>query len=143
MKNILLISHGPLAEALIASAAMLYGKKENVAFYGLNPEDNIAEFENKIFQYVEEHKENDIIIMCDISGGSPYNCASKIKFRYPNIEIVSGMNVAMVLEVFLSEEYCTLKELVLKAENAGKESVCIAHIDNNIIKDEMDEMMEE
>ena len=44
MIQIILTSHGPMAEAMISSAAMLYGEKDNVTALSLGEDDNIEEF---------------------------------------------------------------------------------------------------
>lgn len=138
--NIILISHGPLAEAFIASASMLYGTKDNVVAFTLGANDSIENFEKMINNYIADNLCNDTLILCDIAGGSPFNCAYKAKLLYGNVEVVSGMNMGMVLEVFLSEENCSLIDLVNCALEAGKQ--CVSFLNTEII-DELDEIDKE
>lgn len=140
MVNIVLLSHGPLASAMLDSLTMLYGKKDNATSFTLGALDDVEIFEEKIYQYVLDNIQNDTIFICDLAGGTPFNCATRVKSKFDNVEVIAGMNVGMILEIFLSDEHCDLKTLVEKASNAGKESVVVLNIPDTDM-DELDELM--
>ena len=61
--------------------------------------------------------------MVDLFAGSPFNAASMLAIKNSNMEIVTGVNLPMILEVFSNRESSTLSELVNIAEKSGKESI--------------------
>ena len=61
--------------------------------------------------------------MVDLFAGSPFNAASMIAMKNSNMEIVAGVNLPMLLEVFSNRNFSTLPELVNIAEQSGKESI--------------------
>lgn len=69
------------------------------------PDDNLEEFMEAIFKAIGEVDSGDgVVVMCDLLRGSPFNCAIRepsVRFQDSPIEIVTGVNLAMVLE-FLS-----------------------------------------
>ena len=47
--------------------------------------------------------------MVDLFGGSPFNAASRIAIKNDNIDIVTGVNLPMLLEVSISREYNSIR----------------------------------
>lgn len=69
--KIIITSHGKLCEGIIDSYNMIVGPTSDIVtlpFYG-----SLEEFrkqQNKIF---EDFKNEEIIVLCDLLGGTPYN----------------------------------------------------------------------
>ena len=72
--------------------------------------------------------------MVDLFGGSPFNAASILAMKNDKMEIISGVNLPMLLEVFGSREFSNLSDLLLLAQNAGKDSIktLIKKLENDI-----------
>ena len=62
-----------------------------------------------------------------------------IALKNEKIELITGTNLPMLLEVFAAKDTVTIKELVEIAENAGKESVkkLLKSNEQNIKEDEL------
>ena len=65
-----------------------------------------------------------ILFLVDLFGGSPFNAASILAFDNVNIDVVTGVNLPMLLEVYSNLENSTLNELVEIAINSAQKSVC-------------------
>lgn len=80
-----------------------------------------------------------VLFMVDLFGGSPFNAASIIAMKHENMEIVTGVNLPMILEVLGSRDFSSVSELLSIAENSGKEAIRI--LSKNIEEDLDDEII--
>lgn len=121
--KIIVTSHGDLCEGILDSYEMLAGKNENIIAIPLR-ENDTGEFENKITELVKSI-DDDILVLCDIYGGTPYNVSYYLYLEQSNrLRVVSGLNLPMLLETGLSLNNCTsLGEIVNVAIDAGKDSI--------------------
>ncbi|WMC19648.1 MAG: PTS mannose transporter subunit IIAB [Enterobacteriaceae bacterium PC38] len=137
MKTLIIITmHGKASENLLLTTEMLIGKQKDVIFINFLPKDDINDLFNKYNQEINNLNNNDnIIFLVDIWGGSPFNTASRIAKQRKNIEIISGVNIPMLIELFMSrEDNLTFKELVLKTYNNGINGIKLFKYLNNIKK---------
>jgi len=63
-----------------------------------------------------------VMVLLDLYGGTPSN-VSTLLARELNIEVVSGVNLPMLLEVIIKRESQNLRELRQVAMNAGREGI--------------------
>ncbi|WP_414625415.1 PTS sugar transporter subunit IIA [Enterococcus faecium] len=102
MKKIIIASHGKLSEGLKDSCEMILGDKaEKLGTFCLKPGENPNDYVKEIEPEVKEGN-NEFIFLSDIKGGSVYNALSQL-CQYENVELYSGCNLNMLLEVVLSE----------------------------------------
>ena len=80
-----------------------------------------------------------VLFMVDLFGGSPFNAASIIAMKNDNMEIVTGVNLPMILETLGSRDFSSLSELLAIAENSGKEAIRV--LTKNLETDIEDEMI--
>lgn len=101
MAKIILASHGELSKGMLNSISMIVGDLANgIETYSLYPGEN----PNDYVQTLKERFQNDnnhYIIVCDIKGGSVYNSLVQTCI-YDNVDILSGMNMNLVLELVLA-----------------------------------------
>lgn len=100
MKNLILCSHGPLAESLKASTEMIVGEQSNIYALSLLPEEDIDSFREK-FKKTTEFLEQ-VVVFVDIPGGTPANTMIRELLEGKNIQVYTGMNLPMVLS-FVNE----------------------------------------
>ena len=121
MVGIIVISHGPFSKALIESAQMVYGKQEKVKAIALEAGVSMDSLRNKINNIIKEFKVNEVLIMVDLLGGTPYN-ASSIEMGNSNINVITGLNMPMLLEALLFRNE-TLEKISSIATMAGKSGI--------------------
>lgn len=138
MTKIVLASHGPLANALIESCKMLYGESENISAVCLFPEDSTTDFASKIKQAIDVN--DDILLMVDIPGGTPSNQGMLLLEEYPNLRILSGMNLMMVLEALIKCETTSVDDLVEQLTKSGIESIRLMKIEK--VDNDLDLLMD-
>lgn len=116
MSNLILISHGRLAEELLKSVEMIVGPQENIHTVCLLPQEGEKEFRLKLDNILNE-LEGDITIFADLFGGTPCNIASKKILAGEKFELYAGMNMPMVIS-YVNESLTGVKaEFVSDGQN--------------------------
>lgn len=122
--KVLVLSHGKLAGSLVETVEFIYGSSEEIAYMNMpNPFDQ-SQYERDIRIIVEENKESGVLVLCDLFGGSPFlTCTKIIRDYWDQMELLTGVNLGMLLEIMSGIEELNIKDLKDKALNAGKDSV--------------------
>lgn len=98
MVGLIIITHGIYASALIKSLEMLSGKVEKIEAIEFEQGEGIESLQEKIKKTIIKLDTEEVLIMVDLLGGTPYN-ASSIELENPNINIITGINMPMILEI--------------------------------------------
>ena len=99
--KICIATHGRFGEELVKSASMILGPLENTITFSLLPEESGEEFYTKILNELEKYKSEKFIFLVDLFGGTPCNMVALVSRDY-NIELVTGLNLPMFMEVYMS-----------------------------------------
>jgi PTS system mannose-specific IIA component len=125
MLDVVIITHGLFGEELFQSSEMIVGKQGNVHCLSVLPGKQLSEVVEELDNVIKKAS-GGIIILTDMFGGSPSNVA----FSYAgksNIEIISGVNMPMLLKVFsgrlAGEDLTTLSA---SCREAGINSIKVA-----------------
>lgn len=97
-KELVLISHGKMAEELKKSAELIMGPQEHIHVVCLLPEEGPEDFEKKFQDEISGIAEDDLTVFADLMGGTPANTVSRLIMGGQNIHLVAGMNLAMVID---------------------------------------------
>lgn len=134
--NLILMSHGNLASALIESTKMILGDLSDYDIVSMQVDDTFNDVEEKLISVLDKHKDKNILIMTDIYGGTPFNIASKFYRKNDNICLISGMNLDMVIEYFSSDMHDNTKKLIDELISVSKDSITLySKNENEIYKD--------
>lgn len=113
MQNIILISHGSMAEGVKASLEMIVGKQNHVHVVALTPDGDNRQFEKELLKKMKALNGSSLII-ADLLGGTPCNVALSNYLESENVEIIAGMSLPLVIEATLNST-ATVKELIQAA----------------------------
>ncbi len=120
----LILSHGKLAGALVETVKFIYGDTNGLEYINMPDPFDQNRYEQEIRQIVDENRENGVLILCDLFGGSPFlTCTKIIRDYWEQSEMLTGVNLGMLLEIMGSIDRADIRELKDIAMNAGKESV--------------------
>ena len=109
MPKILIASHGTFASGIQSSLNVLLGKSENIkTIDAYLDEDNFEEKLEEYFRSVSETEQ--VIMLSDLYGGS-VNQKMTLRLTRPNTFLVTGMNLALALELALKTEDVNLETL--------------------------------
>jgi PTS system mannose-specific IIA component len=122
MINVVLVTHGDFGEAVIRAAEMIVGPQENLRAVALLPEESPAGFGDKLDAALADLDGQDTLLLIDLFGGTPCNVSSR-KVLQANTEVITGMNLAMVIEALTSRDGTPLPELAVQVVEAGQKAV--------------------
>lgn len=136
MSKIILASHGEMSKGLLNSVTMIVGDlAKDIQTFSLYPGESPNDFFETIEADVKKNDSEQFIILCDIKGGSVHTTLSKL-IVYPNVVIMSGMNMNMVLDLVLTYQNGLNSADFDKLTNSVKEGITIL---SNQITDSEDE----
>lgn len=118
------VSHGDLAKSILGSAQMIVGEQTDAKAFGLYPNDDIGGLKDQVKNAIEEFGGGeDIICFTDLFSGSPFNAVVGLMGDYP-IRHITGMNLPMVLEAFMSRmnESATAEDISTKLLNEAPQT---------------------
>lgn len=122
MAGIVIAAHGNMAKAMLESAELIVGKQEKVETLGLNHGDSIDDFSKKLENGIEKYKDEGVLLLLDFYGGTPFNTSAIVINKFAKVcelECLTGVNLPMLLELFLNRENMKLKELKNLCEEVG------------------------
>lgn len=122
---ILITTHGHAAEALRKTAEMIVGKQQNLVCLGFVPGENgelLLEKMRKAMTALDTRR--GLLVFIDLWGGTPFHAASALAGEYGCSDIVSGVNVPMLVETLMNrEDSDNLEQLVQTALASGREGI--------------------
>jgi mannose PTS system EIIA component len=127
MIGLVIATHAQLAEELAAAAALIIGPSDRVRTVAVRQGSGVEEIRADIAAAIEGVNQDDdgVIIMTDMFGGTPSNIS--ISFLDPErVEVITGINLPMVLKFFNSPENLTVAELARMLKAYGQQSITLA-----------------
>jgi mannose PTS system EIIA component len=126
MVGIIIVSHGRLAEALIASVQDLIGNLKKIRAICVWPRENEKEIKERIQKQMAEIDDGDgVLILTDILGGTPTNLTLPL-VEEDKVEVVTGVNVPMLVTVSSYWKGRSLKEIAALVKKSGRRSIVMA-----------------
>lgn len=124
-KSVLIITHGNFGIELLNSVEMIMGEQEDANVLGLRLGESVEDLRGEAERIIVENNNSgkDTIIFVDILGGSPSNIALYMLKKYSNIEVITGVNMLMLIEMFQSKDIEETDELIDKITNSGIDGI--------------------
>lgn len=120
---IIIATHGVAAEQLLKTTEMLIGEQSDVATIDFVPGENaetiMGKYQEKLANELAHCDQ--VLFLVDTWGGSPFNAANRVSEGKENMDIVTGVNVPMLVETFMArDDNPSLEELVAVALETGR-----------------------
>ena len=126
MIGLVLVTHGRLAVEFRAALEHVMGPQKQIEAVTIGPDDDVERRRKDIVEAVERVDTGDgVAILTDMFGGTPSNLAISVMNR-PNVEVLAGINMPMLVKFAKVRDECALAEAVVAAQNAGRKYVTIA-----------------
>jgi PTS system mannose-specific IIA component len=126
MVGLLIISHCDLGREFLNAAELILGRLEAANAISIT---QTTESEELLKTISEEIKTLDrgqgVLVLTDMFGGTPSNLSLSF-LKEEKVEVLTGVNLPMVVEVAQNRERLTLSELGEKAQEAGIKSITLA-----------------
>jgi len=125
MVNLLVVTHGEFGAYLVEAAESIVGPQgEGVESIGISARLSVPEVRSRISDAVcRLDGDEGLIIMTDIPGGTPSNIALPLVKDLPGVEVVSGVNLYMLVTAFNHRHSSDAAGLAVKMLTAGKRAV--------------------
>ena len=121
MRKYVIATHGKMAEGIQSTLDIIVGPRENLTFINAYTDecaDPMPEFQ----RIMEENPNDDIVIMTDMLGGSVNNNAVVLT-ENKRVHVVTGINLALVISLVMSDEDADTREVIRQAVNSSKEMI--------------------
>ena len=113
----IILTHGQIASATLEAAETILGKTDNLyalSTAGLSLKSLITKLEEII---TSENWEQGVVIMASLKGGTCWNAAVATARHKPNVEVVSGVNLIMLISFLTKRNQITLSDLAATIYN--------------------------
>ncbi|MFB9769256.1 PTS sugar transporter subunit IIA [Lactiplantibacillus modestisalitolerans] len=100
MRDLLLVSHGPLAQSYLASLDMIAGGHNRVQAVTFDGEISKDELARNVQASV--NPDHETVIVVDLPGGTPCNVCLENYLRDDQVTILASLNLPMLLEIYLN-----------------------------------------
>lgn len=120
MTGILITGHGRFASGIVSALELIAGKQENVVVVDFI-ENQSTEILKKNIEKSLNLLGDEIIVFCDLAGGSPFKTSVLLSRTISNkkVEVVAGVNLGMLLEIVLLRGDTCAEKLAEMALNSG------------------------
>ena len=126
MVGLLLVSHGRIAESFLEVSLEIVGPVKGVQVVSLaEPIDEEQVMEDIRRARKEIDQGEGILILTDMFGGTPANLCFSL-LEDPMVEVLTGMNLPMILQILSSRQDAGLAELAGIAMRCGRENIYLA-----------------
>lgn len=127
MIGIVVVTHGKLADEMIESAKLIVGSIDAIEGVSIAPDDDMDHAQNHILEAIKKtDKDGDgVLILTDLFGGTPSNLSLSF-LADRKVEVLSGVNLPMLLSLATGREGKNLEEAAEMAMNAGKKNITLA-----------------
>ena len=140
MRKLILASHGSLAEGMASAVRMILGDAAELSCFSLDHYVSPQEIGEAVRGLVEAEPETRFLLSSDIKGGSVHNQLFPLCKR-PNVQLVSGMNLSLTLELALLGEDGPAEESIREAMQIGCGNM--DYFDKNILGRELNGLGED
>ncbi|MBE0577450.1 MAG: PTS sugar transporter [Desulfuromonadales bacterium] len=124
MIGVVVATHGNLGAELLVSTQMIIGPVRNARSVSINQDNSMEDIRDAIAAAIAEvgTDGNGVIIVTDMFGGTPANVS--MTFLEPQaVEVLTGVNLPMLLKFFNSQESLGLDELAGILKSYGQQSI--------------------
>ena len=127
MIGIVIVTHCQLGEALIEAAEFIIGERPgSLESVSIDLSENAEKLRNKISQGIKKVEgEEGVLILTDMFGGTPSNLSYSF-LEEGRIEVLSGVNLPVLIQAANMREKMKLDELASDLESFGKKSISLA-----------------
>jgi mannose PTS system EIIA component len=125
--KVLVTSHKNFAQGIISALEFIAGTSNKLISLELD-DDGIGSYHKRLNELLNKEKEQ-ILILTDLRGGTPYNEAFKYYLEHSKkVRVISGLNLPMLLELIPKlSNHTNLTEAVDIALKAGKTGISEAY----------------
>lgn len=131
MIGLLIISHCDLGKEFLNAAELIMGRLEAASAVSITQTTESEELLKTISKEIKAlDRGRGVLVLTDMFGGTPSNLSLSF-LKEGAVEVLTGVNLPMVVEVAQNRQRLSLSELGEKAKEAGRRGIALA---GNLLK---------
>jgi mannose/fructose/sorbose-specific phosphotransferase system IIA component len=121
---VVLAGHGAMAPGLVSAVEVILGSQEACVAVALADDDSPERFQERLGEAVDGVDGGaGVVVLADLPGATPFSSAARLAHGRSGVEVVSGVNLPMLLEVLTQRDGQSLDEVAATAADAGARGV--------------------
>jgi len=126
MIGVLITTHGNLGNELIRAAESIKGTLKDVMHVCVEQSKSVEDLKKEIQGAIKKlDKGKGVLILTDLFGGTPSNISLSF-MKEGKVEVVTGVNLPMLLKLSDVKEGMTLNEFACFIKDYGKKNISLA-----------------
>ena len=126
MIGLLIISHCNLGKEFLNAAEFIVGRLEAADAISITQTTESEDLLKTISTKIKDlNRGQGVLVLTDMFGGTPANLSLSF-LKEESVEVLTGVNLPMVVAVAQDRNRLTLSELGEKAQEAGRRSIALA-----------------
>ena len=120
MLSIILTGHGGFATGLEKAMKQILGEQPQIMAIDFPESSSTALLTSQFEQALSLLDESEgLVFLTDLLGGTPFRVASTLAMQKPEREVITGVNLQLLLEMVLEREGLSSQEFRLQALECG------------------------
>ena len=126
MIGMVLVTHGRVADEMLAAAVHVTGPQEQARTVCIGPDDDNEACRRQIVEAIAAVDDGDgVVLLTDMFGGTPSNLAISV-LEKGRVEVIAGVNLPMLVKLASVRRQSSLERAVDCAEEAGRKYIKVA-----------------
>lgn len=126
MVGLLIVTHSELGREFLNAAEFIVGRLDAADAVSITQTADSEEIRKMVEERVKAlDRGQGVLILADMLGGTPSNISLSF-LKEEKVEVLTGVNLPMVIAIAQNRSELTLGELAQKGEEAGKTSIALA-----------------
>jgi mannose PTS system EIIA component len=126
MIGVLITTHGNLGSELIRATEQIKGSLKGVNHVSVDQTKGVEEIKKEISLAIKKLDQGQgVLILTDLFGGTPSNISLSF-LKEGKLEVLTGVNLPMLLKVSDSREGMNLKDFASYLKDYGKKNIYLA-----------------
>ena len=118
-----IVSHGQVANELLAAAETVVGDLSHITAVSIGWHDDVELAKTEIARAIKKVSDGSgVLVLTDMFGGTPTNISAMF-LKENEVEIVTGVNLPMVIKLASNTSDKNLLELAKEVEEQGKQQI--------------------
>lgn len=125
MTGIIVTGHGHFPSGILSAVDLVAGKPENVVGVDFEGGQSTDDLKTAMRAAIESLEGEDILILADLVGGTPFNTAVLLhnEMTEKHIRVMAGVNMAALVEAIFSRGFAAFDELIPMVKKAGADGI--------------------
>jgi len=126
MIGVLITTHGNLGNELIKSAELIRGPLNDILHICVDQAKDVEDLKKEISNAIKKlDKGKGVLVLTDLFGGTPSNISLSF-MKEGKVEVLTGVNLPMVLKLSEVKEDMTLRDFACLIKNYGEKNIMLA-----------------